>query len=784
MTFSEKNLRPPLLADQTFELPVLPVRDTVIFPRTMTPLFVGRECSLRALEAALSEDTPLVAVTQIDSDVENPASTDLYTIGTEISVGRLMSLPDGTTNIMLEGKSRLQIMRFTQETPYLRAIVRRLPEEDEYTASGEALMRVVLTLFEKCVQLNQNIPDEAYETAIGADEPGWLADMIASVMDLDLEQQQQILDTADPISRLQRLSILLAQEFDVLELETKIQTQVEEEIDKGQREYFLREQMRAIQSELGELDIQTAEVDELRQRLAKANLPDAPQTQVEKNLNRLAMMPAASPETDIIRTYIDCLLELPWQTTPDHQPTLSDVSATLDKNHYGIPKVKRRILEHIAVQQRAGRKMRSPILCFVGPPGTGKTSLGQSIAEALGRKFIRVSLGGIRDEAEIRGHRRTYIGAMPGRIIQNMRQAGSLNPVFMLDEIDKVGSDFRGDPSAALLEVLDPEQNHQFADHYLDVPYDLSQVFFITTANLLHPIPAALQDRLELIEFSSYIEDEKVAIARQFIIPQQQEAHGLDDVALTLPDTTLKSIVRHYTDEAGVRNLDRKIGQILRKLTRQLAEGKSIPKRITANRLTDYLGQPSFINRLAEKEAEVGLAMGLAYTQTGGSLMPIEVLLMPGKGNLTLTGQLGAVMQESVQAALSFIRAKADKYGIKPTQFKKQDIHLHVPEGAIPKDGPSAGVAIVTALTSALSGRKVRHDVAMTGEITLRGRVLAVGGLKEKLLAAHRADLKTVIIPAENRKDLVDLPKRVQHELHLVFASQIGDVLETVFVKK
>jgi ATP-dependent Lon protease len=765
------------------ELPLLPVRDTVVFPRTLIPLFVGRDRSMLALEAALLENSQLVVVTQQDTDVEDPQPDDLYTIGTEVTIGRMLRMPDGTTNILAQGNHRLQILEFTQVMPYMRVRVRRLQEDAEHTPSSEALMRAVLALFEKCVQLNRNIPDDAYIAAMNIDEPGWLADMITSVMDLELEQRQQVLNTADPTTRLQRLSIILAQELDVLQLETKIQDQVQQEVDKGQREYFLREQMRAIQSELGELDTQIAEVNELREQLEKIKIPDEVRTKIDKELKRLAMMPPAAPDVGIIRTYLDWLFELPWVTSTEDNSNLIEVAKVLDSNHFGIPKVKERILEYIAVQQRAGSKMRSPILCFVGPPGTGKTSLGRSIAEALGREFIRVSLGGIRDEAEIRGHRRTYIGAMPGRIIQNMRRVGSINPVFMLDEIDKVSSDFRGDPSAALLEALDPEQNFEFSDHYLEVSYNLSKVLFITTANLLYPIPPALQDRLEVIEFSSYMEGEKLEIARQFLIPRQLNEHGLADISITIPDNTVREIIQHYTNESGVRNLERKIGRVCRKITRRLAEQKTIPKIITRQTLARFLGPATVIKQLAEGQPEVGVSTGLAYTQTGGDILTIEVVLMPGKGKLTQTGQLGDVMKESIQAALSFTRSHTEAYQIDPTDFEQKDIHLHVPEGAIPKDGPSAGITMATAIVSAFSGYKVRHDVAMTGEITLRGRVLAIGGFKEKLLAAHRAGIKTVIAPAGNKKDLVNIPKKIQREMEIKFVERMETVLEIALVR-
>jgi ATP-dependent Lon protease len=779
----EKEFGSPIDADEMeVELPLLPVRDTVVFPRMLTPLFVGRDRSVLALEAALVEKSQLVVVTQRDADLEDPSPQDLYSIGTEVVIGRMLRMPDGSTNILAQGHQRVKIIEFTQENPYLRVRVRRLVEDTEKNLNAQASMRAVLDLFEKCVHLNRNLPDDAYVAAMNIDEPGWLADMIASVIDLDVEQRQQILDTIDPITRLQRLHIMLAQELDVLKLESEIQDQVQQEVDKGQREFFLREQMRVIQSELGEMDTQLAEINELREKLAQIHLPEEARAKAEKELSRLAIMPPAAPEVGIIRTYLDWIIELPWINATTDNTDIRHVAKVLDNNHFGIPKAKERILEHIAVLQRAGLKMRSPILCFVGPPGTGKTSLGRSIADALGRKFVRVSLGGIHDEAEIRGHRRTYIGALPGRIIQSMRRAGMINPVFMLDEIDKVGADFRGDPSAALLEALDPEQNYSFSDHYLELPYDLSKVLFITTANVLYTIPSALRDRMEVIEFSGYIEEEKLEIARQFLIPRQIEEHGLDNVSIKLADSAVQGIVREYTYEAGVRNLEREIGQICRKLTRRLAEQKSIPKTITRHALHKYLGPPRFTEQMIEKEDQVGVATGIAYTEAGGDIMPIEVTLMPGKGNLTLTGQMGEVMQESVQAAYSFVRSHAKEYDIKPAQFESCDIHVHVPEGAIPKDGPSAGITMATALMSAFSNHKIRRDVAMTGEITLRGKVLPIGGLKEKILAAHRAGITTVIVPNQNQKDLVDVPKKVQRDLNIIFAAKMEDVLKTALI--
>jgi ATP-dependent Lon protease len=767
------NVEPDGFAD----FPLLPVRDTVVFPRILSPLFVGRDQSMRAVEAALNADSRLVVATQRDPDVDDPSLEDLYSIGAEVVIGRILRMPDGTISVLAQGQRRVELVDFVQTTPFVRVEVRPLPEMDELSQTTEAQMRVVLALFEKCVQLDRNLPEDAYVAALNINEPSWLADTIASVLDLEVEERQDILSTLDSLERLQSLSIILGHKLNVLELESHIQSQVQQEVDKGQREYYLREQMRVIQSELGEIDAQLAEVNELRERLEQTEMPEEVRAKAERELSRLAAMPPAAPEVGIIRTYLDWLVELPWVAETQDEVDIQEVSRVLDSHHHGLPDAKERILEHIAVRQRAADKMRTPILCFVGPPGTGKTSLGKSIAEALGRRFVRVSLGGIRDEAEIRGHRRTYIGAMPGRIIQTMRRAESVNPLFMLDEIDKVGMDFRGDPSAALLEVLDPEQNNAFSDHYLDLPYDLSKVMFITTANILDPVPPALRDRMEVIRFPGYIEEEKLEIARQFLIPRQLEEHGLAPDEIRFSDGALRGMIREYTYEAGVRNLEREIGRICRKVTRRLAENKPAPRQITRNALHRYLGPPQYIEGLTQEADEVGVAVGVAWTEAGGDLMPVEVSLMEGKGNLTLTGQLGEVMQESAQAALSYARAHAAELGIKADIFDQIDIHIHVPEGAIPKDGPSAGVTMATAFISALTSRAVRHDVALTGEITLRGRILPVGGLKEKSMAAHRAGIKTIVVPRQNQKDMVDIPKKIQRDLKFIFVDRMDDVL-------
>jgi ATP-dependent Lon protease len=763
------------------DLPLLPLRDMVVFPYMMTPIMVGRNRSIRAVEAAMESDNRILVVAQQDAEVQRPELDDLYAVGVEMVLGRVLRMPDGTASVLGQGRRRVRLQGLSQSQPYIRAQYQHIYESHQVSLGTEALMRAVLSLFEKVVQLSRSLPEDAFVAAMNLSEPGPLADLIASLLDLKPGEQQEVLEILEPNQRLQRLSILLANELDVLELEFHIHDEVQKEVDRSQREFFLREQMRAIQTELGEVDAHTAEIQELSEKIAQSPMPDPVRAKAEKELSRLKAMPAAAPEVGIIRTYLDWLLELPWVEATEDNLEISQVAEALDANHHGLPKAKERVLEYLAVRKLSGGKpsTRSPILCFVGPPGTGKTSLGRSIAEALGRKFVRVSLGGVRDEAEIRGHRRTYIGALPGRIIQTMRTASSVNPLFMLDEIDKLGLDFRGDPSAALLEVLDPEQNHAFSDHYLDVPFDLSKVMFITTANLLDPVPPALRDRMEVIEFPGYIEEEKVAIARQFLIPRQLSENGLDrpDRTLSFSDRALRVIIRDYTYEAGVRNLEREIANACRKVARRIAEGKSAPRQVTVQSLSKYLGPPRFLRDEGERTDEVGLALGIAWTEAGGDLLPVEVSLMDGKGSLLLTGQLGEVMQESAQAALSYARSHAGELDILDVDFDKLDIHIHVPEGAIPKDGPSAGITMATALISALNQRPVHHDVGMTGEITLRGRVLPIGGLKEKVLAAHRAGLKTVLLPKQNKKDMVEIPKRVKRDLTFVFVDRMEEVL-------
>ena len=769
-----------------FEAIILPLRELVVYPRMVTPLYVGRTPSLIALEAALKEDWPLVTVAQLpetpESEEEYPTPEQIYRVGTEISIARSIRLPDGTTSAIAQGYARVRILEFVQLEPYLVARVETVQETTADTPLVEALMRAVLAMFEKVVHLDHSLPEEAYIYAMNVEEPGPLADLVAQMVDLNIEERQEILETFDAVERLQKISAQLARELDVLELEDQIQSRVQQEVDRSQREYFLREQMRAIQRELGESDVFMQDVAQLREQLEQTELPEHVRQRAEEELGRLAMLPPMAPEIGIIRTYLDWLLALPWLKTTVDNLDLKNAAQVLESRHYGLPKAKERILEYIAVRKLAPEKIRSTILCFVGPPGTGKTSLGRSIAEALGREFVRVSLGGVRDEAEIRGHRRTYIGALPGRIIQTMRRAGTVNPVFMLDEIDKLGQDFRGDPSSALLEVLDPEQNHAFSDHYLEIAYDLSQVLFITTANILDTVPPALEDRMEVIEFPGYTEEEKIEIARRFLIPRQLELNGLEAQPPRFTNSALHLLIRGYTYEAGVRNLEREIGSLCRKAARRLAEEKRPLTRVTPRTAERYLGPPHYLHERLEQRDEVGVAMGLAWTPNGGDLLPVEVGLIPGKGGLTLTGQMGEVMQESAQAASTYLRSHADTWDIDAEEFDKTDVHVHLPEGAIPKDGPSGGITMATAMISAFTGCPVRHDVAMTGEITLRGRVLPVGGLKEKLLAAHRAGVKTVVLPKANEPDLQEVPKNILRALEIVLVETMDQVLEVALL--
>jgi len=765
-------------ANGMIEAAVLPLRDLIIFPRMVSPIFVGREASLLAVEEAQRKGFTVIGLTQTDPDQDNPGVGDFLPIGVEMAVGRLLAMPDGSHSALVQGRRRVEVVEFVRTTPYLVVRARVVTEPQTADRQTQALMRSVLDLFDRCVQLDRTIPDEAHLFALNISEPGWLADMIATSLALNYEAKQSLLMLLDVRGRLQALNKILAQEVDVLELEDEIHSRVQDEVDKSQREFYLREQMRQIQNELGEGDIFTKDASELKKKLEAANLPAEPKAVALKELDRLNQMPPMAPEVGIIRTYIDWIVELPWSNpTPDNLD-VKNAGKILERDHYGLKKAKERILEYIAVRSLKPKKERQPILCFVGPPGTGKTSLGRSIAEALGKKFVRVSLGGVRDEAEIRGHRRTYIGALPGRIIQTMKRAGTSNPLFMLDEIDKLYSDFRGDPASAMLEVLDPEQNHSFSDHYLEMPFDLSKVMFVTTANYLGSIPPALLDRMEVIEFPGYIEEEKLEIANRYLIPRQIEENGVDGISLQFEAEAVHRIIREYTYEAGVRNLEREIGKVCRKVARLKAEGRKFPTKITAEAVEKLLGPQQFFQSEAELVDEVGVVTSLAWTENGGEIMPVEVAILEGKGGLQMTGQMGDVMQESGHAALTYIKSRAAQLNIDLEVFERMDIHVHMPEGAIPKDGPSAGITMATAIISALTGRPVYRHVGMTGEITLRGRVLPIGGVREKVLAAHRAGLKTVILPEKNLKDLVDLPKTAKAELKILPVKHLDDVLK------
>lgn len=765
-------------AEGLIEAVVLPLRDLVIFPRMVSPIFVGREASLLAVQEAQKKEQTVIGLTQRDPEVEEPGTEDFLPIGVEMAVGRLLNMPDGSYSALVQGRRRVEVVEFIRTKPYLKARVRVINEPQTADRNTQALMRSALDLFDRCVQLDRSIPEEAHLFALNIAEPGWLSDMIATSLSLNYEAKLRLLLTLDPKARLEQLNTLLAQEVDVLELEDEIHSRVQNEVDKSQREFYLREQMKQIQTELGEGDVFSRDVTDLKKKIDAANLPEEPKKVVMKEMERLNQMPPMAPEVGIIRTYIDWIVDLPWSTSSPDNLDVKNAAKILEREHYGLKKAKERILEYIAVRSLKPKKERQPILCFYGPPGVGKTSLGRSIADALGRKFVRVSLGGVRDEAEIRGHRRTYIGALPGRIIQTMKRAGTANPLFMLDEIDKLYSDFRGDPASAMLEVLDPEQNFAFSDHYLEMPFDLSKVMFVTTANSLSTIPAPLLDRMEIIEFPGYIEEEKLEIANRYLIPRQIEENGIESLEVKFEEDAIRRIVREYTYEAGVRNLEREIGRVSRKIARMKAEGKKYPTAIVAEGIEKLLGPQQVFPSEAERADEVGVATSLAWTENGGEIMAVEVAVLEGKGSMQMTGQIGEVMQESGQAALTYIKSRAAALKIDLDAFERYDIHIHMPEGGIPKDGPSAGITMATAIISALTGRPVFKHVGMTGEITLRGRVLPIGGVREKVLAAHRAGLKTVLLPEKNMKDLVDLPKTAKSELKIVPIKHMDDVLE------
>ncbi len=767
------------------QIPLLPVRDVVVYPFMILPLFVGRDKSIRAVDEALSRERLILLAAQRDAEAEDPGSEELYAVGTVAMIMRMLKMPDGRVKILVQGVSRARILGFTRRDPYFEARIAEVAEP-EVTPQGlevEALIRSVKEQVQKGVNLGKGVSPDVLVIINNLEHPGRLADLVASNLDLKVEQAEQILEIFDPVERLKRLSELLGKEIEVLEMQHKIQSQAREEMDKTHREYYLREQLKAIQKELGEADERGQEVQELEQKIDRAKMPPEVAQEAKTQLGRLSRMHPDAAEASVIRTYLDWLIDLPWAKQTKDKLSIKQAHRILEKDHYDLEKVKERILEYLAVR-KLKKKMKGPILCFVGPPGVGKTSLGRSIARALGRKFVRISLGGVRDEAEIRGHRRTYIGALPGKIIQGIKQAGTNNPVYMMDEVDKVGADFRGDPSAALLEVLDPEQNVAFTDHYLGVPFDLRNVMFITTANLADPILPALKDRMEIIEISGYTEEEKLHIANRYILPRQLEEHGISKRLLELTDEAILKIIQSYTREAGLRNLEREVATICRKVARDVAEGKKGLTRVTGGGLQRFLGAPKFLPEPEQEHDEVGVATGLAWTQTGGDILYIECTMMRGKGILSLTGHLGDVMKESAQAALSYARSRGTSLGIKEETFAKHDVHIHVPAGAIPKDGPSAGITMATALISTLTRTPVRRDVAMTGEITLRGKVLPIGGLKEKALAARRMGIKTVIVPTKNDKDVKELPANVRRGMQFVYVNDMDQVLKMALVKR
>ncbi|MCL1926835.1 MAG: endopeptidase La [Syntrophorhabdaceae bacterium] len=758
-------------------LPLLPVRDIVIFPYMTLPLFVGREGSISAVDEALAKDRFIFLATQKDPAMEDPKSDELYTTGTVAMIMRMIKLPDGRLKILIQGVTKGKIVEVVEGKPGTHVRIERIiePSVKEDTLETEALMRASREKIERILSL-KNMPVEILMVTENINNPGVLADLVASNLRLKIEEAQKVLEEEDPMSRLTMVNNLLSRELQLAEMQAKIQNQAKEEMSKSQREYFLREQMKAIKHELGDIDGKAEEADELREKIKNAGMPKEVLKEAEKQMRRLEGMHHDSAESSVVRTYLDWLVELPWKKETKDNLRINKAREILDQDHHGLEKVKDRILEYLSVRKLKD-DMKGPILCFVGPPGVGKTSLGKSIARAMGRKFIRISLGGIRDEAEIRGHRRTYVGALPGRIIHGMKQAGSRNPVFMLDEIDKVGADFRGDPSAALLEVLDPEQNNAFSDNYLNVPFDLSKVLFIATANVIDPIPPALKDRMEVIRISGYTDVDKLAIAKKFLLPHQMEENGIRSGWVKMQDKAILSVIQQYTREAGLRNLEREIGRICRKVARGIAEGEKGPFQITARNVPKYLGVPSHILEKEAEADEVGVATGLAWTPTGGDILFIEVSLVDGKGNVIITGNLGDVMRESAQAALTYTRSRADQLGIPKNFHQRQDIHIHVPAGGIQKDGPSAGITIATALVSSLTGIPVRRDVAMTGEVTLRGRVLPIGGLKEKSLAALRGGIMHVIAPELNRKDLEDIPRHEAKQVKFSFVKNIDEVI-------
>ncbi len=761
------------------KLPLMPMRDIIVFPSMIIPFFVGREISVNAVNDALAADRLIFLVTQKDSSEENPSKEGLYQTGVVALIMRTLQLPDGRLKILGQALIKGTILKFIQEKPFFKVQVKLLREKEpaEIAVETEALIRNIKDQAEKLFDLKGIFTPEMGAVLNSVKEPGRLADIVASNLNLRLLEAQQLLEMTDPLARLQKINSLLTREFEVSSVQAKIQSKAKEEMTRTQREYFLREQLRAIKQELGEIDEKSEDLAELREKVRKAKMPEEAEKEALKQIRRLEAMHPEASEASMVRTYIDWLVELPWSTHTRDRLDVLRAQKVLNEDHYDLEKVKDRIIEYIAVR-KLNPSAKCPILCFVGPPGVGKTSLGRSVARALNKKFIRISLGGVKDEAEIRGHRRTYVGALPGRIIQGLKRAGNNNPVFMMDEVDKVGADFRGDPAAALLEVLDPEQNYTFTDHYLDLPFDLSKVLFILTANVVDTIPSALLDRLEVIHLSGYTNEEKKVIADRYLIPRQLREHGLSKKVLKISGSSIIRIISEYTQEAGLRELERQIGAICRKVARRIAEREKGPFKITSANIQHYLGIPKYQTELTKEESQVGVATGLAWTPFGGEILRIEVSIMEGKGKLTLTGLMGEVMKESAQAALSYARSRAKELGIDPKAFEEKDIHIHVPAGAIPKDGPSAGITLTTALVSALIERPIDKDVSMTGEITLRGRVLPIGGLKEKALAALRADIPLIIIPEQNLIDLEEIPANVRRQIEFRPVRHMDEVLE------
>jgi len=758
------------------KLPMMPIRDVVIFPFMMTPFVVGRESSVRALEEALAVDKKIFLATQHDASIDEPKANEIYQVGTIVNIVQSLKLPDGNIKVLVEGIERGKILQVTDSEGYMQATVRVARYTTEPNPALEAAMQRVTTLFEQYVKLCQALNYETMISAVRMEDPAKLTDVIAANLQLSIEEKQELLEIFDPAERLTRVADVLDIEIEKLNVDRTIQSRVKRQMEKAQKEYYLNEKIKAIQKELGRGE--KSEFDELKKKIESAGMPKETKDKALQELKKLEAMPPMSAESTVSRNYLDWLLAVPWKKRSKEIRNISRAEKVLNEDHYGLEKIKERILEFLAVRQLV-KNPKGSILCFVGPPGVGKTSLGMSIAKATGRKFIRMSLGGVRDEAEIRGHRRTYIGALPGQIIQMMKKAGTKNPVFMLDEVDKMSMDFRGDPSAALLEVLDPEQNYMFVDHYLDVEYDLSQVFFIATANVLHTVPPALQDRMEVLRLHGYTEQEKVEIAKQFLVKKQMTAAGLSEKNLKFSEESILTLIRSYTREAGVRNLEREIGNVCRKVARKVVkEGNGYAVTITAENVGEFLGVIKFRDTLAHEKSEIGLVTGLAWTEVGGSILSTEATVVDGKGKLTLTGKLGDVMQESAQAAMSYVRSRAHRLGLNRDFYRNLDLHVHVPEGAIPKDGPSAGITIATAISSALSKIPVRRDVAMTGEITLRGKVLPIGGLKEKLLAAHRAGVFEVILPKDNEKDLAEVPENLRNAMKLHFVDTMDQVLQ------